>query len=110
MVSVDKTLDLLRNDRRRYTLYYLQEQDGPVHIDDVVETVAEMEADAAETKSDGNLEDIELSLYHKHLPKTQPLEFIYYNKDEQTIQLTDEPTKFDMLLTVAKVLEQPSGQ
>ena len=108
MVSVDRALDLLHNERRRYTLYYLQEQNEAVPIDDVVEAVVEMEEDEAPgTLSDEDLEEIELSLYHLHLPKTQPLEFIRFNRDEQTIELTDEPTKFDTLLTVAKVLEQP---
>ena len=110
MVPVDRALDLLHNERRRYTLYYLQEQNEAVPIDDVVEAVAEMEADEAlGTLSDEDLEEIKLSLYHHHLPKTQPLEFIRFNGDEQTIELTDEPTKFGTLLTVAKVLEQPDG-
>ncbi|PGF13828.1 hypothetical protein CP556_22230 [Natrinema sp. CBA1119] len=107
MVSVDEVLGLLNDERRRYTLYYLKEQNGAVHIDDVVEAVAEMEADtAAGTQSVDDLEDIKLTLYHQHLPKTRPLEFVHFNRDNQTIELTDDPAKFDTLLTVAKVLEQ----
>lgn len=111
MVSVDNALDLLHNDLRRYTLYYLQEQTGAVHIDDVAQAVAEMEAHSgAGAQSLDDPENIKLALYHQHLPQTRPLEFIRFNRDEQTIELTDEPANFDMLLTVAKVLEQSDGQ
>ncbi|WP_226042965.1 hypothetical protein [Natrinema sp. DC36] len=106
MVSVEKVLDLLHNTRRRYTLYYLKEQSEAVHVDDVAKAVAEMEVDPATTEvSDKKIEQIELSLYHNHLQKVDSTEFISYNADEETIQLTDSPTKFDSILTVAKVLE-----
>lgn len=107
MVDVDEVLDLLHAERCRYLLYYLDDQDEPVHVDEVVKAVAEMERDATTIELDKEeVEEIEISLEHNHLPKTDPFDFIRYDSAERTIQLTDASYKFDTLLTVAKVLEK----
>jgi hypothetical protein len=106
MVDVDTVLGLLSERRRRYTLYYLTEQDRPVHIDEVVEAVAEMETNSNQSNiPEEKWNQIEITLQHNHLPKIDDAEFIEYNSDEMSLQLIDKPQNFDIITTVAKVLE-----
>lgn len=107
MVEVDTVLGLLNERRRRYALYYLTEQNGPVHIDEVIEAVAEMEShsDGVDIPRD-KFGRVEIALRHNHLPEIDDVEFIEYDQDERVVRLTDRPPKFSAILTVAKVLEQ----
>ncbi|WP_255171294.1 DUF7344 domain-containing protein [Natrononativus amylolyticus] len=106
MVEVDTVLGLLNEQRRRYALYYLTEQDGPVHVDEVVEAVAEMESNPDQVSSpERKYREIEISIEHTHLPKASEAEFIEYDPEKREIRLTDNPTEFDTILTIAKVLE-----
>lgn len=104
MSTVDEILTLLHERRRRYMLYYLSEQDGPVRVSDLVDAVTEMEADATPIP-DERFEHTELALTHKHLPKAETAEFVEYDPTERVVRLTDEPPAFEAILTVAKVLE-----
>ena len=108
MATVDSVLDLLSEKRRRYALYYLDEQDSPVHIDELAEEIADMEAmtDGGAVVHD-DLEKYEVQLLHETLPKASEAEYIEYDREEGVVQLTHEPPKFEGLLTVAKVLERP---
>lgn len=107
MVGVDIVLDLLNEQRRRYALYYLTEQDGPVPIEEVVEAVTEMESNPNQISSPGKkFREVEISLAHNHLPKVDETDFIEYDPEKGEVRLTDNPTEFDTILTIAKVLEQ----
>jgi hypothetical protein len=108
MVSVDDILSLLHEKRRRYVLYYLDKQDEPVHVNEVAEAVAETETNSELTDGPGQrFESIRLSIHHNHLQKADIFEFITYNSCEGTVEMIQSPSKFDTLLTVAEVLEQP---
>jgi hypothetical protein len=108
MVDVDTVFDLLNEKRRRYALYYLAEQDQPVPIAEVVDAVTEMESNPDQIGSPGDkFKEIEIDLMHNHLPKVDEVEFVEYDSEKKEIRLTDNPTKFDTILTIAKVLEQP---
>ncbi|WP_255168279.1 DUF7344 domain-containing protein [Natrononativus amylolyticus] len=107
MVEVDTVLGLLNERRRRYALYYLAEQDGPVPVQEVVDAVAEMEANAEQFDvPDDRFGRVETALQHTHLPMIDEVEFIEYDADERVVRLTDSPPTFDAILTVAKVLER----
>jgi hypothetical protein len=104
MVSLDTVFDLLRNERRRYVLYYLDEQEGEVSIEEVTKQVTEWEGDEGSVPSE-RYDRIELSLHHTHLPKTAAAEFIEYNAAEGVINVHGTPPEFDAVLTVAEVFE-----
>lgn len=108
MVSLDRVFELLSKERRRYVLYYLNQQDGPVSVDELAAFVADQEADTPTAPlSDERLEQIELELYHADLPKAADAEYIQYDPDEGVIELTGPPAEFHAILTVAKVIERP---
>ena len=102
MVEVDAVLELLGAQRRRYALYFLEEQSEPVPIEDVAEAVAAMEAAGEDAPG-----DVKVSLHHNHLQKADEYEFIQYDSEKGVVELMDSPPHFELLLTVANVLEQP---
>ena len=104
MTTVDEVLTLLHERRRRYMLYYLSEQNGPVPVTELVDAVAEMEAEETPIPN-GTFDRVEIALTHNHLPEAQTAEFVEYDSTEKVVRLTDEPPAFNAILTVAKVLE-----
>lgn len=88
-------------------LYYLYEQDGPVAIEELVETIADWEDEPPEQdESWEKFDEIAVDLQHKHLPKTAEVEFIQYRRDQELVQVQGAPPKFDAFVTIARLLEQ----
>lgn len=69
MEELDKIFDLLSKERRRYAVYYLEKQDGPVSIDEVADQVAEWESDTAGAASTEEFRDVKMRFCHADLPK-----------------------------------------
>lgn len=108
MVTLNKVFELLKDERRRYVLYYLYEQDGPVAIRDLVETVETWEDNPPPKDSLLNkFEEVALDLKHHHLPKSDEVEFIQYNPEQCVIQIQGSPPEFDTFVTVARLIEEP---
>ncbi|WP_227355771.1 DUF7344 domain-containing protein [Haladaptatus salinisoli] len=108
MVSLDRVFDLLGKRRRRYALYYLEQQEGPVTVDEVTEQVAEWETDQASVSiPEEKFDRIEVELLHTDLPKVSEAEYIRYDSEAGTVELTEAPPKFDAILSVAKIIERP---
>lgn len=108
MVSLDRVFELLSKERRRYVLYYLEQQDGPVSIDELIEQVATWEVDGVPPSiPEEQFKHIEVSLYQNDLPKTAEAEYIEYHPKEGVVEATDTPPEVDAILTLAKVIERP---
>jgi hypothetical protein len=108
MVTLDAVFDLFSKERRRYVLYYLDQQEGSISIEELIEQVADWETEAShEDIPGGKYDQIELSLRHTHLPKTAEVDFIEYHPDKGTINVRGSPTEFDAIVTIAKIIEQP---
>ncbi|WP_306057933.1 DUF7344 domain-containing protein [Natronococcus wangiae] len=108
MVTLDTVFELLQDERRRYTLYYLYERDGPVSVRELVETIDEWEDDPSGYQNSlSTFEEIAVELKHVHLPRTAEVEFIQYDPDQGLIQVQGSPRQFDALITVARLIEKP---
>lgn len=105
MASLDTVFELLRTERRRYALYYLDQQEGSASIEEVAEEVAKREKDSDGELAPEQYDRIELSLHHTHLPKTAGAEFIEYDAEAGEVTVQGTPPEYDAVLTVAKVLE-----
>jgi hypothetical protein len=103
VVSLDTVFDLLRTERRRHVLYYLNERDGEVPVEDVVEAVTDEETDGPPSSSE--FEQVEVSLTHVHLPKAAEAEFIEYDREEEVIQVSGTPPGYDAIVTIAEVID-----
>jgi hypothetical protein len=108
MASLDTIFDLLSEERRRYVLYYLRKESGPVPVSDLAEAVADRErASSPEEIPDEALEQIDVSLRHSHVPKATDAEFIEYDREGGVIRLCGPPPEFEALVTVAEIIESP---
>lgn len=109
MDVLNQIFDLLSEERRRYALYYLEQQDGPVSVDDVAEQVAKWETGSATVSiPEEKLREIEVELYHNDLPKASEAQCITYDSEEGIVELTGAPPEFNAIITVAKVIERPN--
>jgi hypothetical protein len=87
-VSIDMTFEVLKNQRRRWVLRYLNEHEGAVSLSDLSEHVAALE----NGKSVGELSSQErkrvyVGLYQCHLPKMADMGFVKFNKSRGIIEL-----------------------
>lgn len=106
MVTTDRVLELLAENRRRYALYYLADRDAAVSVDDLANGVARMEAD--DEPSDERRDRVEVALTHTHLPTIERTEFVDYDQTDGTVELTTDPPAFAAVLSVARALERPA--
>ncbi|WP_237076864.1 DUF7344 domain-containing protein [Natrialba magadii] len=106
--SLDLVFDLLSKERRRYALYYLEQEDGPVPIDELAEQVSEWETSGGQLSiPDEMFKDVEMSLYHSDLPKAAEATYVEYDSEEGVVEVTGTPPEVDAIITVAKVIERP---
>lgn len=107
MELLDQIFDLLSEERRRYALYYLEQQDGPVSVDKVAEQVAEWKTNGTSVPG-GKFENIEVNLHHVDLPKASEAEYIRYDPEEGLVEVTETPPEFKAIVSVAEVIERPN--
>lgn len=107
-MSLDEVFDLLSEERRRYALYYLEQADGPVAVEEVAEQVAKWETgNVVGAIPEDKFERIEVELHHTDLPKATEVEYIEYDPAAETIEVSGVPPEVNAIITVAKVIERP---
>lgn len=110
MASLSRIFELLSEERRRYALYYLEQRDEPVTVDELAERIAEWEDDpTGHELPEDEYRGVEIELEHKHLPKASAAEFVEYDPDEEIVEVTGSPAEFSAILSVSERIEQPSG-
>lgn len=108
MDSLNRIFDLLRKERRRYALYYLERQDGPVSIAELTERVVEWETDPeAVSIPEERFERVEIELQHNHLPKASEAEYVEYDPEREEVEVTGTPPEFNAIISVAEIIERP---
>ncbi len=109
MASLDTIFDVLSEERRRYALYYLEERNEPVPVDELAERIADWESDASEEVPDRRFADVDLSLRHVHLPKTAEIDFVEYDRETGIVKVHGTPPEFDAVLSIAEIIENPKA-
>jgi len=108
MTALDRVFDLLSEERRRYALYYLANREGAVPVADLAEAVADWEdRDGGGSGPWTDVDRIELTLQHDHLPKASEAEFVEYDADEGVVRTADAPREYEAVVAVARLIEQP---
>ncbi|SIR15697.1 hypothetical protein SAMN05421858_1634 [Haladaptatus litoreus] len=111
MASLNTIFDLLSEKRRRYVLYYLEEQGESVPVDELVETVADWESSASGNDIPADkFREVEISLVHTDLPKTANVEFIEYDVNEKMVKINGTSPEFDTIINLAKIIEEPESE
>lgn len=106
MESFDRLFDLLSDERRRYALYYLEQQDGPVSLDETVEQVAEWETET-EVVPEEKFDDVKIDLFHTDLPKASEVDYIHFDREKGVVEIVGEPPEFNAIASFAEVIERP---
>jgi len=85
-VDIDQVFEILKNQRRRHVLRYLDAVDGEVPLSELAERIAAWESD----KEVGRITSQErkrvyVELYQCHLPKMDDVDAVAYNKQRGRI-------------------------
>lgn len=111
MEALDSIFELFTRERRRYVLYYLDQQGGRVSVSDLESKLEEWERSESEPPiPDGSYEQVRLSLEHQHLPKAAEAEFVEYDRENGTIEIAGAPAEFRVILRVSEAIERPGEQ
>lgn len=90
-LSRNDLFEMLSNERRRCVLYYLQQRDGPVDLNEVVDYVTAWQYDLPISDLDSRRRMCVYSALHQaHLPKLDAAGFIDYDRENSTITARDE--------------------
>lgn len=98
-LTKDMTFDVLRNQRRRQVLHYLDENREPVPIGRLSEHIAALENDKpVETVSASERKRVYVGLYQSHLPKMDGLDVVEFDKDRGVVALGPNAALLDPYL------------
>lgn len=91
--------DVLRNQRRMYTLNYLKEAEGPVTLRELSEEIAMLET--GESPPPRNIrESVYNALHQTHLPKLNMMGVVAYEQNRKIIELSDAAEQVDLYMEV----------
>lgn len=91
--------DILRNDRRRHVLKYLQERGHEVGLRQLAERLAELET--GESPPPSNIRNsVYVSLHQTHLPKLDDAGIVTYDRDRKLISLREPARQVDLYMEV----------
>lgn len=108
MESLNRIFDLLSEERRRHALYYLEQRDGPVSVDEVARQVADWETNGVTSIPEEKFEEIEVELHHNDLPKASEAKHIEYDPEEDIVEVTGTSPEFNAIISVAEIVERPN--
>jgi len=94
--SLDVVFDLLSNSRRRYALYYLNDQsDGVATLETLTENVIAFEQQTGAT-DEGHTTDrhasVRTELTHTHLPKLEDAGILEHDRRSETVRYWRQPS------------------
>jgi heme exporter protein D len=87
-VTVDGMQEALRNLRRRYVVYCLSHEDGPVAVDELAEVIAGWESENGEITA-AHRKSVYSALHQTHLPKLESVGLVVYDRDAMRVRLTE---------------------
>lgn len=100
--------DLVSNHRRRYTIHFCKEHEGPVELSNLAEYVAARELDKDVTELTSNeRKRVYTSLQQTHLPRLERAGMI--TDDNGTIELTDRISELEIYLDIVPENSVPWG-
>ena len=104
--SLDAVLGVLANQRRRYALYYLQDQTTAT-LQEVADQVASLETEEGEqTPESVPTDQVYTDFYHRHLPKLVDANLIEYDPREELVRY-DCPRQLERVVDIIRWVENP---
>lgn len=102
--------EAMTDQRRRYVLYFLQEEEV-ADIETLAEHVAAWEQDiTVEAVSEDEVTNVQIDLFHTHLPKLQDAGLVEYDRRSRTARYRLPSALINKLLQLAARIERPQTQ
>lgn len=106
--SLDAVLGVLSDQRRRYALYYLQDQTTAT-LQEVAAQVATWETERGEQAAESvQTDQVYTDFYHRHLPKLADANLIEYDPREELVRY-DCPKQLERVIDIIRWFEHPDG-
>ncbi|WP_323191728.1 hypothetical protein [Halostella sp. PRR32] len=98
-ISEKTVVDAIQNQRRRYVLYYLQNHDRPIGLDELIDQVAAWErCTTPDEVSPSHRKSVYSAIHQTHLPYLEDLELVSYNRQRKQISLRVDRSEFGLYL------------
>jgi DNA-binding transcriptional ArsR family regulator len=99
-LSQDVIFDILSSPRRRYVLYYLRKEGGPIDLTQLAERVAAWEnKTTVENLTNQERKRVYVSLYQTHVPKLSDVGIVSYDQESGMVDITEQAHEVDTYLT-----------
>lgn len=110
-ISRDTMYKMLANQRRRYTIHYLKEQDGTVPLGLLAEQVSAWEHDTSPDKiTSDERKTVYTALQQRHLPKLDDAGIVNFDKRAGTVEPTESLRNIDIYAEIVEEGEFPWSQ
>ncbi|MFC7131944.1 MULTISPECIES: DUF7344 domain-containing protein [Salinibaculum] len=110
-LSRDTTYKMLANQRRRYTIHYLQNRGGAVTLGALAEQVGAWEHDTEPDRlTSDERKTVYTALQQRHLPKLDEAGLVEFDKRAGTVAPTESLTDLDIYTEVVASGEFPWSQ
>lgn len=87
-IPTDSLFGALKDERRRYVLYYLENESNPASLDELAEAVASWSHDVGTADLPDELHRAARnSLHHCHVPHLESVDAVEYDTDRRTVAL-----------------------
>ncbi len=104
--QLDQQFDLLAHPYRRHVLHYLSKHTTATDMTTLASEIADRDT---EQGKDMTRKDIEIALYHRHLPKLAEANIIDIDYEERTVEYT-HTGQLDRFLDEAVHVDDPGWQ
>jgi hypothetical protein len=107
-LPLDQVFEILKNERRRTVLRYLDEHDGTVALGDLAEEVAAIENDTPVSQvTSRERKCAYVGLYQCHLPKMDDMDIVEFNQNRGLIALGPNADQLERYLDWEETSERP---
>jgi len=107
-LELDQVFEILKNQRRRYVLKYLNEVEKEVSMSDLAEEIAAWENDKPVSQlSSSERKRVYVGLYQCHLPKMDSMGVVEFNKPRGRIDRGENADVFDDYIRTEGEPEDP---
>lgn len=100
----NRIYEVLSSQRRRETINYLREAEGPVPIGELAEHIAEIETGESPPPKDAR-KTVYVSLHQTHLPELDELRIVNYDQEDKTIEVADQFKEVGVYMEVVEAGE-----
>jgi hypothetical protein len=95
-LPLDQVFEIVKNERRRLAIDFLEQRDGEVKLGELAEHVAALENDTTvEAISSKERKRVYVGLYQCHLPKMDDLDIVEFNQNRGLVRLGPNAPQLD---------------